>query len=389
MALNDSLKKINISRLDTTGLYLKDDSNIFSKKEINKDDLKKLDYESISIVLKFYFRNKQKKETVSYNNITGLQAIKKAIATRAELKVEIEETGIIKKKDFKTLSEYWDEYVFYKSSIWSPDTKVTNTTFYDKWIREQIGEINFEKVTTRDLQDIVNLILRSSNPKTKKPYATRTAQSVKQQIRALYNYFIKSNITKINPAINIEIPKFDNTIDFELSDDERQKLFEAINNYELAKFKGVMLFLYSGRRLNEVLTLDWRNIHFHKKTYTIDSIYAKNRRTLEFPIPPVLEDFLLSYNPKKTGLIFVAQKDPNKPLSQETFRRHWKIVIKRLDIDKMRIHDTRHLLGNTMINKGFSLEAVGKTMGHSSVHVTTRYAKTNLNTVNNVLNDYF
>ena len=87
-------------------------------------------------------------------------------------------------------------------------------------------------------------------------------------------------------------------------------------------------------------------------------------------------------------MIFTAHNNLTKPLSQETFRRHWKKLIEKLDIDKMRIHDTRHLLGNTMVNKGFSLEAIGKAMGHSSVHVTKRYAKTDLNTANDVLNGY-
>lgn len=54
----------------------------------------------------------------------------------------------------------------------------------------------------------------------------------------------------------------------------------------------------------------------------------------------------------------------------------------------MRIHDTRHLLGNTMVNKGFTLEAVGKSLGHSSPQVTKRYAKTSLNTASDVLNGY-
>ncbi|MFA6139040.1 MAG: site-specific integrase [Sulfurimonas sp.] len=388
MALQDQLIKINIDNLDTKGLYFKDTNNIFKIKEIGKNDLKKVDYENIDIVLKFYFRNKQIKKTLKYHNITGLQAVKNAASKRNELKEELEETGVIKKKNFKTLSEYWDEYVFFKSSIWDPDTKVTNTTFYNKWIRSQIGDMNFEKVTTQDLQSIVNTVLRSIHPKTGKPYAPRTAQSVKQQIRALYNYFIKMNMIEKNPAINIDIPKFDNTVNFDLSENERKEFFQKIKNYEIQKYRGVMLFLYAGRRLNEVLTLDWRNINFSSKTYSIESVYAKNRRTQNYPLSPVLEDFLLLYNPKKSGLIFTAERNQFKPLSQETFRRHWNKLIENIDIEKFRIHDTRHLLGNTMVNKGYSLEAVGKAMGHSSVHVTKRYAKVNLNTANDVLNDY-
>lgn len=394
MALNDLLKKISIVGIDSKGLYLKDTNNIFkNKNELSKQDIKKLDYEQIDIVVKLYFRSKQIKKTLKYNyesneDLTALMAVKKASAVRNDLKVELEETGVVKKKSFNTLNEYWDDYVSYKTSIWGAKTKHSNTTFYDKWIRDQIGSINFEKVTTQDLQNIVNTILNSINEHTGEPYAPRTAQSVQQQIRALYNYYKKLQMTERNPAENIEIPKFDNTVDFNLTDEERKKLFEEIKNYEIPKYRGVMLFLYTGRRINEVLTLDWRNINFNAKTYKIEYIYAKSRKIKDFPLNGILEEFLLSYKPKKTGYIFTAEKNPKKPLSQETFRRHWKKVIDRLDIDKMRIHDTRHLLGNTMVNKGFSLEAVGKAMGHSSVHVTKRYAKVDLNTANDVLNDY-
>lgn len=386
MALNDTLKKLSISGIDSKGLYLKDTTNIFSKKELNKDDIKKLDREQIDIVVKLYFRSKQIKKTLKYNyvsneNFTALAAIKKAAAVRNDLKEELEETGVIKKKSFKTLNEYWDDYVLFKTSIWDPETKRSNTTFYDKWIRNEVGEMNFEKVNTQDLQKIVNKILSSINPKTGSLFAPRTAQSVQQQIRALYNYYIKLDMIEKNPAVNIEIPKFDNTVNFDLTEEERLNLFDEIKKYEVDKYRGVMLFLYTGRRLNEVLKLDWRNINFNSKTYTVESIYAKSRRVQEFPLSPVIEKYLLSYNPKKTGLIFRAEKDKSKPLSQSTFRRHWKKVIERLEIDKMRIHDTRHLLGNTMVNKGFSLEAVGKTMGHSSVHITSRYAKVGVNCI--------
>ena len=78
MALQEKLKKITIPTVDSKGLYFKDIGNIFSKKELGKNDLKKLDYENIDIVIKFYFKNKQIKKTIKYTNITGLQAVKKS-----------------------------------------------------------------------------------------------------------------------------------------------------------------------------------------------------------------------------------------------------------------------------------------------------------------------
>lgn len=39
-----------------------------------------------------------------------------------------------------------------------------------------------------------------------------------------------------------------------------------------------MLFLYFGRRQNEVLTLKWQNINLEQKTYVLEDIYSKIRK---------------------------------------------------------------------------------------------------------------
>jgi len=54
----------------------------------------------------------------------------------------------------------------------------------------------------------------------------------------------------------------------------------------------------------------------------------------------------------------------------------------------MRIHDTRHLLGNTLINKGVSEDIIAKVLGHQSFSITSRYSKVHINTINEALNIY-
>jgi len=237
MALQDQLIKINLDNLDTKGLYFKDTCNIFEKKEINKNDLKKIDNDNIDIVLKFYFRNKQIKKTLNFNKITGLQAVKNAAAKRNELKDELQETGIIKKKNIQSLNELWTDYIEFKSKTLSEKNLYTTQKSYDKWIKKQIGNIAVKKITTSDIQNIVNTILR----KGLKP---RTAQTVKQILRPLFNYAIDIGVADTNPAIKVNLPSFDNTVDFQLSDEKRTRLYEEINNYEPLKYRGIMLFLY-------------------------------------------------------------------------------------------------------------------------------------------------
>src|SRR3990167_7464069 len=377
MALQDQLKKINIDNIDTKGLYLKDQSNIFSKKEINKSDLKKIDYENIDIVLKFYFRNKQIKKTLKYQNITGLQAVKNAASKRNELNAELSVTGVIKKKSFKSLNELWDDYMEFKSKSLSEKNIYTTQKSYGKWIKNSIGEMEVRKIMTSDIQEIVNSILRQG-------LQPRTAQAIKQLLRPLFNYSIDIGLSETNPAIKVNLPNFDNTVNFDLSEEKRKKLIEEIGKYEPLKYRGIMLFLFTGRRLNEVLTLQWSSISIDNKIYTIEAVYNKIRRRQDYRLSEILEEFLKEYGIMKAGYIFPGEKTAH--VTANTFRQHWKQVIKNAGIEKMRIHDTRHVIGNYLVNNGATLEGVGKLLGHSGIGVTKRYAKPSLETADKLLN---
>ncbi|MDO8609290.1 MAG: site-specific integrase [bacterium] len=379
MALQDQLIKINIDNLDTKGLYFKDTNRVFTIKAIGKNDLKKVDYENIDIVLKFYFRNKQIKKTLKYQNITGLQAVKNAAAKRNELKEELETTGVLKKKSFKSLNELWDDYMEFQSKSLSEENIYTTQKSYGKWIKKSIGEMEVSKIMTCDIQNIVNDMLRQG----KKP---RTAQTIKQILRPLFNYSIDIGLSTTNPAIKVNLPSFDNTVNFELSEEKRKKLIEEIGKYEPLKYRGIMLFLYFGRRLNEALTLQWQNVQLEQNIYTIEAKYSKIRRKQDYPLIKPITDFLILQGVQKKGFIFEGEKTPH--VTSNTFRRHWSKVLKNAGIEKMRVHDTRHVLGNAFVNKGESLENVGKLLGHSSVAVTKRYAKTSLQTADRLLNDY-
>ena len=382
MALQDKLIKINLDNLDTKGIYLKDKNSTFKTKEINKSNLKKIDYENIDIVLKFYFRNKQIKKTINFYNITGLQAVKNAVAKRNLLKDELLETGAIKKKDFKTLNDIFKVYMDLKSRTLSKENIYSTAKTYDKWIRESIGDINIDKITVADIQTIINDMLSQG-------LAPRTAQSIKQILRPVFNYAIEElDILMKNAALKVALPKVQNIMNFELSDEQRKKLFYEIWNYEDLRYRGIMLFLFVGRRLNEALTLEWTEINLNDNlnTYVITAEKSKDRKRHEYPLSDPLVTFLKEFGIKKRGFIFEGIATSH--VTDNTFRAHWKEVIKRAEIQKMRIHDTRHLIGNTLINKGVTEDVIGKVLGHQSYSITSRYARVHINSIAEALEIY-
>jgi len=380
MALNDLLIKVNIPSIDCKGIYFKDIGNIFkNKKELNKKDLDKIKYNYIVIVLKLWFRSKTTKRTLKFNDITGLAAVKKASIIRNELKDELESTGTLAKRDFKTLNELYKNYMIFKGTSLSTNTIYTNKKTYDKWIKEEIGDMEISKVTTFDIQPIVNRMLKEGK-------APRTAQSIKQILRPIFNHAIDLEICDKNPAIKVNIPKFDNTVHFDLTDEKRKILYKEMKEYKHLKFRGIMLFLYEARRLNEVLTLKWENIFFDQKLYTVEYTHSKIRKQQTYRLSKTVEEFLILFGRHKRGYIFPGET--TKHVTSSTFRNHWEKLLENAGIDKMRIHDTRHLYGTTLVNQGISKEIIAKQMGHSSTNVTARYSKVNIDTAEIGLNSY-
>jgi len=120
--------------------------------------------------------------------------------------------------------------------------------------------------------------------------------------------------------------------------------------------------------------------------YVIQAGKSKDRKRHEYPLSEPLKIFLKEYGIKKRGYLFEGVKTPH--VTDNTFRNHWESLIKKTDIGKMRIHDTRHLLGNTLINKGVTEDIIGKVLGHQSYTITSRYAKVHIDTINEALNIY-
>ena len=57
-------------------------------------------------------------------------------------------------------------------------------------------------------------------------------------------------------------------------------------------------------------------------------------------------------------------------------------------IEHLRIHDLRHIIGNTLVSNGATLEEVAALLGHSSTTVTRRYAKAETFSKENTLNKF-
>lgn len=373
MALLKKLVKIT----DYTGLYFQDENDVFSNQsEASIAEIQKKMKPPYSLFSRFY----EGKKSVYLpchvtNNTKTIKRICDELSAQRKIQ-QIEKT--FKAKDIlKTLNQIFDEWIEYRKSAISKKHYQVTKYCYDAEIRMVIGDLKANSITTKKIQHIINAILDDGK-------APRTAKTIKDILSPLFEYGIKNNYCECNPAKDAEIPKFDNQRYFTIEIENAKKLYDIILNYPIPVIRGIFVFLLHGRRKNEVLKLRWENINFAQKIYFLQDSQNKSRKNLTFPLSDLHIRVLEELEVKKSGYIFL--KEDGEPY-QDT-RYHWEKIKSELGIE-IRLHDLRHLIGFIAVNEGVPLAAISRTLGHSNMQITERYANVKITAIEETLGTVF
>lgn len=283
----------------------------------------------------------------------------------------------------KKNNELFNEYLILRKNSLSYTYIYATQKNYDKYLKNRIGDLHPKDVTTSEVQKIINEILESGK-------APQTAKAIKEIVVAFYKFLPELGINNIdNIGKAIKIPKFDNSRVIELTDDQTKKLFESLFTYHDIKIRTIFIWLLHGRRKGEVLNIKWEDIDFEKNIYTIDSSISKIKKTLQFSLTDTLITALKEYGIKSNGLVFSSNQNDKKIISKTGMDYHWKNIRFNTGLKNLNMHDLRHIVGGFGVNNGFSLEVVGKTLGHTTANITQRYSKVQRETVKTVIDSLF
>lgn len=257
-----------------------------------------------------------------------------------------------------------------------------------------IGKMNIDQITTRDLQTYFNsLINRYTDSTIKKVW-----ECTKQGFQAAY----KQKYILSNPFDDLLKPKSTKETKvleaMTTEDEEKLSSYLLQSNLSQEKYKVVILIqLYTGMRIGEVLALAKDDIDFDKniirvrKTLTVNrdgeltiksgtKTYSGKR---DIPISPFLHNSLVEqiYASKNNpnNLLFTYE---NRLIKPSTVNTVLKRICKQLGLSKnISNHTLRHTFGTRCIESGMAPKVVQTLMGHKDISVT-------LNTYTSVLNQY-
>lgn len=172
---------------------------------------------------------------------------------------------------------------------------------------------------------------------------------------------------------------------------EQKQIEQAVRETSKPYMVGVLICLYTGLRIGELLALEWSDIDFSNGTLMVDKTchYGKNRdgqygRIVDTPktetsirIIPMPKQLLpiLREHKKISSPLVISKK--GEGISNRTYQRNFESLLKSLNIKHRGFHALRHTFATRALECGMDVKTLSELLGHKSPAVTLKkYAHT-------------
>lgn len=197
-----------------------------------------------------------------------------------------------------------------------------------------------------------------------------TKNNFKAVLNMIFDYAVKFEYLETNKVYLIDIGVREKVIERKIfSKKEIDILWQNVNSTEKNKKLSyvVLILIYTGLRINELLNLKVENIDLIN--YTIEIKESKTSAGLRvIPIPDKII-YLFQSNVKSGEEYFLQGTKENKEKYQ-TFNLKFKRLLKSLNLSPHTIHDTRHTFATLLNNAEANSTSIIKLIGHSDFNIT-------------------
>ncbi|MGB5632683.1 MAG: tyrosine-type recombinase/integrase [Waterburya sp.] len=190
-------------------------------------------------------------------------------------------------------------------------------------------------------------------------------------IKSLFSFGVKTGYLSANPASMVKTPKPKDALNERILEAEEVK--ELINEASNERDRLILILLYIlGLRISELVGLNWSDFQPTEDSVTV-TIFGKGHKTRTLLITHQLWSELQQLpRSDKTEAVFLSRF--GNRLDRHAIHRLIKKAVEKAGINPhTSAHWLRHAHACHSLNNGAGIDLLMKSLGHSSLAVTSRY----------------
>ena len=270
-----------------------------------------------------------------------------------------------------------------------PSTKDKTYSRYKDIVHQhlipKLGEYPLYELTPLIVQRYVTELLQSGNLKTGQGLAPNSVNTVITVIQASLATAHLLGLTDKYEMDKLKRPKAKEKPVECFTPTEQKMLEQAVINDRRDKMKGVLICLYTGLRIGELLALEWSDIDFAKAELSVSKTCHDGKdkngcfcritdtpktshSSRVIPLPKQLLPILREMKKNSKNPLVISSGE--KILSVRSYQRSFELLQRKLGLSRRGFHALRHTFATRAIECGMDIKSLSEILGHKNPMVT-------------------
>lgn len=259
------------------------------------------------------------------------------------------------------------------------------TDIINQHILGELGDYELNMITPLVLQHFTMQLLKCGNLVTGRGLSTSSVNSIVTVVQnSLKSAYAAGQVDEYR-GDKIKRPKAVEKRVVCFSDTEQKKIENDVLSSKKPRLFGIVLCLYTGLRIGELLALEWTDIDFERGIICVNKCVhdkyeqGKLTRVLDspktfdsarlIPLPRQLKPSLRALR-KRAVSKYVVETLSGAPVFVRSYQRSFERCLSRNDIPHRGFHALRHTFATRALECGMDVKTLAEILGHKNPTVT-------------------